>query len=258
MRFYRPKLQLAALQPPQDRLVSKLGGRPWGFPQSRWPSCSDCGHPMSMVAQLEHATPMVDLGTPGSVLHLFYCANLLCMSYGEPNSCEAVVLQCEEIGRGLTEQPLNEDGEQVINDEVLICGWETHEDPVTPEQLPLFYDDQAHRGLREEIAHPYDFNLGWYTKAGGVPYWTGHGVTLEPSHTPCPPFELLLQIHETVYLEGSVPMEELADTSINVFEHTNFDSVSYGVNFANLGTGTGFIFIDRSQTPALVRWHWSP
>ncbi|SFB42631.1 hypothetical protein SAMN03159496_03603 [Rhizobium sp. NFR07] len=258
MRFYRPKFQLAALQPPQDRLVSKLGGRPWGFPQSRWSICSDCGDPMSMVAQLEHALPMIDLGVPGSVLHLFYCANMLCMSYGDPTSCEAVVLRCEEISSGLTEQPLNKDGEQVVNDEVWIAGWGTHDDPVTLQQLPSFYHDQAHRKLPEEIAHPYDFDLGWYTKAGGAPYWTGHGVTLDPSHTPFPPFELLLQIHETVYLEGEVPVEELVDNSINLFEHTSFDRVAYCVNFANLGTGTGFIFIDRSSTPPLVRWHWSP
>ncbi len=258
MRFYRPKFQLAALQPPQDRLVSKLGGSPWGFPQSRWSICNDCGQPMSMVAQLEHAPPMIDIGLSGSALHLFYCANLLCMSYGDPSSCDAVILTCEEIGTGLTEQPLNKDGERVVNDEVWISGWDAHDDIVKAEQIPSFYDEQTFAGLPEETAHPYNFELAWYTKAGGVPYWTGHGVTLDPDYTPCPPFELLLQFHETVYLEDDVAIEDLADTSINLYQHERFGEASYCVNFANLGTGTGFVFIDRTASPPLVRWHWSP
>jgi len=83
MRFYRPVMTLAALQPAQDRLLSKLGGHPWGFPQQRWPICADCGSPMSMVAQIEHSPPAIDLGQPGAVLHLFSCADLLCPHFGD-------------------------------------------------------------------------------------------------------------------------------------------------------------------------------
>src|SRR5215472_685213 len=39
VHLFRPKFVLAALQPPQDRLLSKLGEQPWGFPQNCWPVC---------------------------------------------------------------------------------------------------------------------------------------------------------------------------------------------------------------------------
>ncbi|MBB3137765.1 hypothetical protein FHS26_005533 [Rhizobium pisi] len=282
MRFYRPTFELAALQQPQDRLVSKLGGRPWGFPQARWPVCPDCFYPMSMVAQLEHDPPAIDLGSAGGVLHLFFCANLLCLSYGA-GGCEAVILRCEEIGHGLTEQPPDEDGNQSINGEVWISGWEPHDDPVPPEQVSSFYDDGDHMNLPDDIAQPFGFDSRWNTKAGGVPYWTGNGVTLDPSSITCPPFEFLLQIHQMVYIDGAAPPADVVGCTVSIYkeiagetewEHhaptkppaasspmsviAEHGAQSYGVDFVNFGSdGTAFVFIDRHSTPPIVRWHWS-
>jgi len=285
MHFHRPEFVLAALQKPQARLLSKLGGHPWGFPQGRWPMCADCGYPMSMVAQLEHAPPMIDLGKPGGVLHLFYCANLLCESWGV-GGCHAMILQCEELGSGPTPQPLDKDGDQVINGELWIIGWESHEDQVTPEQAPLFYDDARHLDLPDEIAQPFEFDPRWNTKAGGVPYWGGNGVTLDHARIPCPPFEFLLQIHETVYVDGAPPAADVIGCDVSTYEYVGNEtrwehttpsdrppgswpeasmslvyekgSESYGVDFVNFGSdGTGYVFINRHSNPPEVRWFWS-
>ena len=282
MHFYRPKFVPAALQKPQDRLLSKLGGHPWGFPKHRWPVCPDCGYPMSMVAQFEHASPVIDLGKTGGVLHLFYCANLLCMGYGV-GGCQAMVLPREEIGSGLTPQPPDKEGDQVINGELWITGWERHEDSVSPDQASLFYDDVRYMKLPDEIANPFDFSPQWDTKAGGVPYWGGNGVTLDYASIPCPPFEFLLQIHQTVYVDsepsavdvigGDVAIHENVDRGRRLevthwpaggvgepetsWVYENDDEME-GIDFANFGSdGTGYVFINRHSNPPEVRWFWS-
>lgn len=280
VRFYRPKCVLAALQPPQDRLLSKFGGQPWGFPQDRWPVCSGCANPMSTVAQLVHAPPVIDLGRAGSALHLFFCADVACRTYGGIEGCRAVILQREEIGNGVTPQPADREGGHSMNGELWITAWDRHEDAVTSEQAPSFYDDRSHLNLPDEIAQPFGFDERWNTKAGGVPYWTGGGgVTLDRAHIPCPPFEFLLQIHSRIYVDGAPPAADLLDCLVSIHEevggetkwnhtwpagrHAGFSLIyekgadSYGVDFVNFGSdGTAFVFIDR-RCPPEVRWHWN-
>jgi len=283
VHLYRPKFVLAALQPPQDRLLSKLGGQPWGFPQNCWPVCPGCDNPMSMVAQLAHTLPVIDLGRAGSVLHLFFCANVACRTYGDIYGCRAMILQCQEIGNGVTLQPADKDAGQSINGELWIVAWDRHEDAVTPEQAPLFYDDRSHLNLPDEIAQPFGFDERWNTKAGGVPYWTGGGVTLDRSYIPCPPFEFLLQIHSRIYVDGAPPAADLIDCRVSIYEEVGSETKwnhtrptgqhagscgmsliyengadSYGVDFVNFGSdGTAFVFIDRLSNPPEVRWHWN-
>ena len=69
MRSFLPTFQIATLAGEQTCLRSKLGGVPWGLPVERWPVC--CGQPQKLLAQLCHQPPMLDLGAPGAVLHLF-------------------------------------------------------------------------------------------------------------------------------------------------------------------------------------------
>jgi hypothetical protein len=104
-----------------------------------------------------------------------------------------MILQYQEIGHGVTRQPAGKEGAQSINGELWIVAWDRHEDAVTPEQASLFYDDRSHLNLPDEIAQPFGFDERWNTKARGVPYWNGGGVTLNRAYIPCPPFEFLLQ-----------------------------------------------------------------
>jgi len=239
---------------------------------------------MSMVAQLAHTPPVIDLGRAGSVLHLFFCANVACRTYGDIDGCRAMILQCQEIGNGVTRQPADKEGGQSINGELWIVAWDRHEDAVTPEQAPLFYDDRSHLNLPDEIAQPFGFDERWNTKAGGIPYWTGGGgVTLDRAYIPCPPFEFLLQIHSRIYVDGAPPAADLIDCLVSIYEEVGSETKwnhtwptgqhagscdmsliyengadSYGVDFVNFGSdGTAFVFIDRLSNPPEVRWHWN-
>lgn len=238
---------------------------------------------MSMVAQLAHAPPMIDLGRPDSMLHLFYCANLLCPSYGAADGCRAMILPCGELEAGLTLQPPDKEGGQSVNGEFWIVGWEQHDDGVPPDQAPLFYDDRSHMNLPDELAQPFGFDGRWDTKAAGVPYWTGNGVTLDHARIPCPPFTFLLQINQRVYVDGPPPSADQAGLPVSIYSETGGETQwqyvepsdrssgsshasliyqngdeFYGADFVNFGSdGTGFVFIDRSADPPEVRWYWS-
>jgi hypothetical protein len=112
---------------------------------------------MSMVAQVAHTPPVIDLGRAASVLHLFFCANVACRTYGGVDGCRAMIPQCQEIGNGVTRQPAHKESGQSINGELWIVAWDRHEDAVTREQALLFYDDRSHLNLPDEIAQPFGF-----------------------------------------------------------------------------------------------------
>jgi len=186
----------------------------------------------------------------------------------------------------LTNPPPDEDADLVINGELWITGWQLHEDAVSPDQASLFYDDRSYMELPDSIANPFDFAPKWDTKAGGVPYWGGNGVTLDPDHIPCPPFEFLFQIHETVYLDGMPPEPDVIGCDVSSYERVGAETrwehrtpdnrtrlpappsqmsivhqkgaETFGVDFVNFGSdGTGYVFINREADPPEVRWFWS-
>lgn len=57
MEYWQPKLVLPDGKPPQDRLIAKIGGLPWGFAQDQWPHCGECDKPMHLACQLPGGTP---------------------------------------------------------------------------------------------------------------------------------------------------------------------------------------------------------
>lgn len=66
-QYYRPILILCAHSQNQSKLEDKFGGIPHGFPVKKWPCCSGCRRPMSLLAQLVHSKERLDLG--GRVAH---------------------------------------------------------------------------------------------------------------------------------------------------------------------------------------------
>jgi hypothetical protein len=73
MRYFVPEIRLASELPTQACIQDKLGGLPWGVTASRWPMCSDCGKPQSLLAQFVHDASRLDLGRQGRALFLFQC-----------------------------------------------------------------------------------------------------------------------------------------------------------------------------------------
>lgn len=96
MLSYTPQLAVATLQAPQTRLIPKLGGLPWGFPQELWPSCRECGEMLALLAQLRHQEPALALGDSQAVLHLFQCATAGCSTWSYDGGCNAALIQRRE------------------------------------------------------------------------------------------------------------------------------------------------------------------
>jgi hypothetical protein len=249
MLVYRPLLAEPPTNFIETRLRAKFGGAPFGFPSERWPRCARCGELREFVTQWAHEPPMVDLGQDGRGLFLFSCLNLLCLDYGAAKSCEAFLLAREEIGATPTPRPEPSGADQSVWAEFLSLGWEEAQDGIAPEQASAFYDDAAYMALPDEATQPFGFDLAWRTKAGGFPYWTGHGVQLDARSTPIPPFEFLLQFSSLV-----LTREDASDG------HAEPDAQDprYPVMFANFGSdGVGFVFIDRTREPPSVAWFWT-
>src|SRR5689334_8522225 len=105
MRYFVPKLMLGVLAPKQAALEDKFGGLPWGLSSARWPLCSACHKPQSMIAQLVHHQDRFDLGRAGRVLFVFQCDHNPggCATWlGDSGANSCFVLEPEELGYGLT------------------------------------------------------------------------------------------------------------------------------------------------------------
>src|SRR4030095_1927637 len=179
MKFYVPKFKIAKVQPPQQQLRSKFGGLPWGLPIEQWNRCQTCGRLMSLLAQLIHHPPALDLGGPEHVLHLFQCQECFGYEPGEGNG--AHMASIEELGRGLTQLPTDEDVSGVIASgidamvgELWIDGWTEQDDDLDPALAIELFDEEKWQQLPRAVMHSM-FENRWRTKMGGIPYWTGNG-----------------------------------------------------------------------------------
>ena len=283
MRFFLPTLQVATLAGEQTRLRSKLGGVPWGLPAEHWPVC--CARPQKLLAQLCHELPMLDLGAPGRVLHLFQC--LECLGIGEgphgSNEGAAFVLEAVELGSGPVRVPgfdAEPDMGRPLIGEFWLSGWQAEDDGVPPARLPEFFDERAYRVLQKEYAH-----LDWYggqerTRFGGGPRWTGNG----PQTFPPAPFEFLGQLDTFLPLPGPASAPDVVGCTVAEHTQVNGKTVftyldpsperrrinapwdltyerganSHRAEYANFGSdGTAYVFIDRTVEPPAVRWLWN-
>jgi uncharacterized protein YwqG len=128
MPFHAPILRLANKMPPQMRFEEKFGGLPWGLPPERWPSCSACGKPLSLLAQLAHDAARLDLGQAGRVLFVFQCNHDpgMCESWSATSGANAcLVLEESELAHGLTPLPSTA---IVVEEEARVVGWRAGDD----------------------------------------------------------------------------------------------------------------------------------
>jgi hypothetical protein len=279
MRYFLPHFKIAALQAPQDCLCSKIGGLPWGLPPDRWPVC--CGYPQKLLAQLRHDPPMLDLGQPGAVLHLFQC--LECLGINNDAGCAAFILHESHLGDGLVTisrfDHKSEVGERLIG-EFWIDGWDERNDGIPPERLPEFFAWETWNPLTNKYPAIEWFDQRDATRFGGSPRWTGDG----PSSPYDPAFEFLLQLNNDLYIDGQLPTPDQVGSPIFRFPGTDGDLTdqseeplpnnvrinapwlvlhgpgksTYWANFTNLGSdGTAFVFINRRRSPHDVRWYWT-
>jgi hypothetical protein len=290
MKFFLPQLQIATLQPPQSRFRSKFGGLPWGLPVEKWSRCQQCHARMSLLAQLSHDPPALDLGDPEYVLHLFQCQNCFGYDAGEGNDAEMV--RASELGRGLTPLPQGENLSGILATnldqmvgELWIEGWTEQDDGFDPALAKELFDQDRWIQLPESDRHRM-FESRWRTKMGGIPYWTGNG----PLQRPRAGYEFLFQMDSAIPLRGAVPTPDEVGGMVTVTElagegmevriarqdyhkpqpgkgkvnapwNVEVDAATpgeYFVEITNFGTdGTAYVFINRNSNPASVYWFWN-
>jgi hypothetical protein len=280
MRFFMPRFKIAAMMPAQDRLLSKIGGLPWGLPQRLWPRC--CGKPQKLLAQFCHEPQILDLGSVDAVLHLFQCME--CLGIGYESGCAAFIAERVVLGDGLTriegcELP-GDLGDGLIG-EAWIDGWDEEDDGIPESRLGEFFSEKSVWAIQDEFPDVDWFDGRRMTRFGGTPRWTGNG----PMSFPPPPFEFLLQLNNGLYMPGTPPSPDVVGCDVYTYTYSDErvtdtelvkpqpsekrpnapwlvaherSSSHYEFEFTNLGTdGTLFVFIDRARKPHVVRWFWN-
>ena len=137
MKFFLPKFRIASLEAPQTTFQNKFGGLPWGLPLKMWRHCQSCGRRMSLLAQLKHEPPALDLGRSGDVLHLFQCQECFGFESGDGN--DALIIPVNKLGTGLTRLPEDEDLSGALGQnldqtigELWIDSWKVEDDGFDP------------------------------------------------------------------------------------------------------------------------------
>lgn len=273
MRYFTPQFQIATLIGEQKNLLSKIGGIPWGLPIERWPHC--CGEPQKLLAQLCHEPPMLDLGAPGAVLHLFQC--LGCFGIDECG-CNAFVIDQSELGDGLVQTPGYDDQlDQKLIGEFRISGWKEGDDGIPASRFPEFFNERKLWALQEEFQNIDWFDFQERTRFGGTPRWTGNG----PGVFPEPPFEFLFQLDNYLFLQGPPPKpDEAGCTVLELNKENKWNTANpipsmrrmnapwtimheppkdyHAAEYTNLGSdGTAYVFVDRSRKPYTYKWYWN-
>jgi hypothetical protein len=264
-----------------------------GFPRQLWPICRECDQPLALLAQLPHQPPVLDMGDPKWVLHLFQCTTSSCSTWSYDTGCNAaLILPREALTEGLTHPPAATAPRPTIawagsnripiadpsmHGEIWITGWREHEDGIPDHLITAYYDRTEFDALPENLRFPHNFDSRLATKTGGVPYWTGNGT---PPDIPQAPFEYLMQIDSYLVLRGPLPspsvgcdvhfidvhkMETLAvpeaDRRENAPWHISQEvgaEDEYSAAFANFGSdGTAYVFIDRETSPPDVVLFWN-
>ena len=202
MIAYYPRLREGA----EPGLVPKFGGLPWGLPARLWPTCRECGRPMSHLAQLPHAPPSLPIGSE-LVLFLFKCEYDSVCSFWEHGggANAAFAVPAVDLGDRPAQSPVQADEGPRVLREIGVVDWVETDDEVPAESEDAYYDFDAFEALPARLRFPHDGASDWQTKSGGTPSWAMR------SGAQCiggfPPGRLLLQIDTWLRLEGGEDAE---------------------------------------------------
>jgi hypothetical protein len=170
---------------------------------------------MSLLAQLTHDPPALDLGGPSHVLHLFQCQDPGCLSMDPGMGNDAVMVPVEELGDGLTLLPESEElggcdaiminglvpsDLRLLVGELWIDGWLEHEDGFEAALAMNVFDYDKWMRLPDSVMDRM-FECRWRTKMGGIPYWTANG----PPEPPPPGYEYFFQLDSLIHFTGKAP-----------------------------------------------------
>ena len=283
MIYYTPRFRLATLSAPQQQLCSKIGGAPRGLAADLWPRCCG-GYLQKLVAQLLHQPPMLDLGDPNAVLHLFQCPK--CGGANDDDTGRAAfILDRRNLGdKPSTPDGYDEpvDGGQPLIGEAFLEGFDQHDDGIPESRLPDFFDEKRLWRLHREHPEVNWFDYKSVNRFSGSPRWTGNGpgIFLGRGQFQWPNFQFLFQLGEEIWIPGQPPHPDDAGCPLFLYDENDLQrtfepapgkerknapfsisaiegSEEWWFDYINLASdGTLFVFIDRATKPARVKWFW--
>lgn len=154
---------------PQKSLMDKIGGRVWGLPLEKYPSCPECETPFTFVAQFTHHPERLDLGRDGRVLFVFDCFNkeTYCASDGADERWDntSLILEPEELTNELTPLP---EPKNVLKTGERIENWIVKEDNVSAEHYIKILEGENQLDFLPEGE---ELNFTNQTRLGSAPYF---------------------------------------------------------------------------------------
>lgn len=265
MRIFKPQFMIAASDGPVYA-GDKLGGLACGVALAEWPSCSDCGKPMSFIAQFHHDDDRLDLGGPERVLTLWQCEHApgMCDTWEQQSGANAALVVPVADGQRTIPAP---DSSVVVYHELVTTGWSDEDDGVPLDRCPAYFDDAQHSELGDE----WWGRGGYGTRLGGVPAWIQ-----SPDEAPGPPWQFIGQVAEghrvddeprpgqlpgigiQRYVDGEYRLEPPPRTEGEglkgwvIVDETGCHVP--GTNFG--GGGIAYVFLDRSVDPPAGLLFW--
>jgi hypothetical protein len=241
MRCFLPDIHLAAELPEQAKLEEKLGGLPWGLPEERWPTCSDCGKHQSLLAQFVHDPARLDLGREGRVLFVFQCNHSpgMCENWtGGSGANACFVLEPEELIESLSPQP---DDAPPTDLEVRIVGWREMDDSVSELEAAAFFNSDDHNALPEELFE----KMPNIAHLGGVPTWVQG-----PEDAPKDGWHFVGQL-DSLYSFFTPPNVEVPGILPNPQKYLGRSHIGQGPDFGDAGMGYIFLRPDEDDEEAV-------
>jgi hypothetical protein len=235
MRCFLPDIRLASELPEQTILEEKFGGAPWGLPEDRWPTCSDCGKHQSLLAQLVHDDERLDLGRSGRVLFVFQCNHdpgMCGVSSAKSGANACFVVEPEELTEGLTSRPEDNPPTDL---EVRIVAWKEMDDGVAEDQVPEFFNEDDYDDLPEGLLA----GLPAVTHLGGVPSWVQ-----SPDDAPKDGWRFIGQL-DSFYSFFTPPASEIPNIFANPQQYLGRTHFCQGPNFGD--GGMAYIFLSPSD-----------
>lgn len=233
MKYFEPELCPASVFSDTILGKDKFGGLPLGFPNRKWPSCSNCGQPMNHICQLNHHKDRLDLGKEGRVLFSFQCDNSAsnCSSWQRDSGANHVcILERSDL---ITRPAKIKDKLSAVYFESVVISWHEEHDAVPIELERNFFDDTLLMELPDEIYEaPKQI-----TRLGSVPSFLQNA-----DDAPKFPWRFVLQM--TDYFTFDMPISDDLLSGANV----SYRDGRWYVNGPNFGTGLAYVFINTAES----------
>lgn len=239
--YYLPRLEFIPGVKPPTQFENKFGGMPWGTSEERWPRCAHCDSVQSLLAQLRHEPPKLDLGRPGRILYVFQCARWHengCDSFDPASGANACfVLEPEEL---CEEVPLNSGAPLLAHLETRVLSWKTRVETLRDEFARAYFDPKNWRTVPTDEC----YTISGATKLGGVPFWGNVG----PSDIPAGNWRFVLQMSDYHFIPGE-KSEAAADylAAMNIPALRNQSRAGWNCPWANFGQGVGYVFLSEEE-----------